>query len=410
LRRKEIIMKSPLIPVILLVLALPAAAGARTWLIEDDGSGDAPTIQAGIDSAAAADTVLLADGTYTGAGNRDIDFKGKAIVVRSQSGNCNLCVIDCEASGGDQHTGFIFDSGEDTTSVLEGVTVMGGYREDGGGVACYYCSPKFNACCFTGNAATQIGGVFDMINSTAIINNCLFLSNEATAGGAIYTDHCSITLSGCTFNSNTASGNGGALYLHANTPTLVDCTISNNSGLRGGGMYLDGGCSASIAYCKFYENEAQYMGGGMRCSNASPTLENCTFACDSSAWGGAAVDLASGDEPGFTNVLIAFSRTGKAIECEGSGAGIGFACCNIYGNEGGDWVGCIAVHAGLNGNMSSDPRFCDLPSGDVHVESCSPCLAGNNTCGVDIGSGGSGCGCGEATEPTTWGGVKALYR
>lgn len=405
-------MKFPLIRIILLILilVLPAAAGARSWLIEDDGSGDAPTIQAGIDSAAAADTVLLANGTYTGAGNRDIDFEGKAIVVRSQSGDCNQCVIDCEASAADPHVGFIFDSGEDTTSVLEGVTVLGGYRDDGGGVACYYSSPKFSACCFTGNEATQIGGVFDIINSTAIIRNCLFLSNQATAGGAIYAANSPIKLDGCTFNSNTAGNSGGALYLHAGTPVIVECDISNNSGSSGGGMYLDGGCNASITYCEFYENEVQNEGGGIMCSNASPTLENCTFACDSSGSGGAAVHIGSADTPGFTNVLISFSRTGKAVDCDGSGAGVGFACCNIYGNEGGDWVGCIAVHADLNGNMSEDPLFCDIPSGNLYVEECSPCLAANNTCGADIGLRGAGCGCGEATEPTTWGGVKALYR
>lgn len=40
---------------------------ARTWHIRSDGTGDAATIQAGVDSAGVGDTVLVAPGTYTGS-------------------------------------------------------------------------------------------------------------------------------------------------------------------------------------------------------------------------------------------------------------------------------------------------------------------------------------------------------
>jgi hypothetical protein len=78
---------------------------AHTWHILPDGAGSAPAIQAGIDSSADGDTVLLANGTFSGSGNRNIRYRGKAVVVRSESGNPALCIVDCAGLS----RGFIFD-------------------------------------------------------------------------------------------------------------------------------------------------------------------------------------------------------------------------------------------------------------------------------------------------------------
>jgi len=73
---------------------------AKTITVDDDGPADFNNIQAAISDANDGDTVLVKDGRYTGTGNRDIDFRGKAITVRSENGPEN-CIIDCNGTEGD---------------------------------------------------------------------------------------------------------------------------------------------------------------------------------------------------------------------------------------------------------------------------------------------------------------------
>ncbi|HPM24910.1 MAG TPA: hypothetical protein PLP66_13465, partial [Phycisphaerae bacterium] len=99
------------------VVALCVASAAAT---ERYVPAQYVTIQGAIDACVAGDEVIIADGTYTGAGNKNLDFKGLAITVRSASGDPATCIIDCEGSG----RGFYFHSGETAESAVRGLTIQ----------------------------------------------------------------------------------------------------------------------------------------------------------------------------------------------------------------------------------------------------------------------------------------------
>src|SRR5262249_19509425 len=139
--------------------ALLLSAGQSPMLAEDiHVPADQPTIQAGIDAAAESDVVILADATYTGSGNKNLDFHGKAITVRSESNDPRRCLIDCQQDG----RGFSCHRGETAASTLSGLTIQNGQVSDaGGGIYCSNSSPTVKNCIFRGNSvptSTDLSG------------------------------------------------------------------------------------------------------------------------------------------------------------------------------------------------------------------------------------------------------------
>jgi predicted outer membrane repeat protein len=142
-----------LFPLVLCGKSAPAA----TYRVAPDGSGDYPTIQAAIEAARPGDIVELLDGTFTGAGNRDLSYRGKAITVRSLHGNPRLCVIDCQQAA----RGLTLNQGEGPGSILRGVTIANGTNiAGGGGASLSGTSPTFINCVFQGNSAPTGGAIY----------------------------------------------------------------------------------------------------------------------------------------------------------------------------------------------------------------------------------------------------------
>ena len=134
--------------------------------------GEYPTIQEGIDATVDGDTVLVADGTYTRDGNKNLDYNGKAITVKSENG-ADETIIDCEGDG----RGFYFHSEEGLDSILEGFTIQNGSAEEGGGIYCNSSSPTITNCTIERNTASGFlgdgGGIFCKTTVFIIVGEAL---------------------------------------------------------------------------------------------------------------------------------------------------------------------------------------------------------------------------------------------
>jgi len=281
-----------------LLLMVSTAAGGTIY-VDDDGPADFNNIQAGINDSIDGDIIIVNPGTYTGYGNRDIDFLGKAITVRSTDPNdLNIVattIIDCNGTETEPHRGFYFHTGEDANSILAGITIINGYapsswpanRSRGGAIYCYTSNPTLTNCIFSNNSAGYGGGVSNEY-CNPILTNCIFSGNSADyfGGGMGNNNYCNPTLINCIFNSNSAGTYGGGMDNNDSSyPTLTNCTFNNNSANYGGGISNDES-NLILINCVFNGNFSNSRGGGMSNSDSSPTLINCIFNGNFSNSGG----------------------------------------------------------------------------------------------------------------------------
>ena len=300
--------------------------------------GDCGTIQEALDFALDGTEVVVADGTYTGSGNKNLEYHGKAIWVVSENG-ADFTVIDCENDG----RAVYFHLGDGVDAGLAGFTVTNGSIIDGngGGILCDDSNPTISRCTITMNRAEDDGGGIYCEYSDPTINECTITSNSAgDDGGGFYCFFSNPKISRCTISKNTASAGGGVDCGFLNSPIITNCTITGNSGEYGGGIYCGSSCSSIVTNCTLSENTAFKMGGGIYCGYSSPTVTNCIL------WKNEPHEIYAHS----ATLIITYS----AIE--------------------GGWEG--------EGNIDSDPLFIDPGNENFHLQFDSPCIDSGTDCGV----------------------------
>ena len=242
-----------------------------------------PTIQAAIDAARQSDTVLVADGTYTGPGNRDLDFGGKAIIVRSENGPGG-CIIQPQGDPLEPHRGFNFHSGETAAAVVEGFTITGGYELAGGAIFCDQAGPTIRNCVLFNNGAGRGAGLYCR-NSSPTLIECLISQNAGRRGAGVCLYWSNPTFVDCSISDNVGGDalvgdDGGGVFCYSSSPTFEGCHIAGNqvlgpsSASRGGGIYCYYFSDITLNRCTLEGNRAN-EGGGLYCERATATLTGC---------------------------------------------------------------------------------------------------------------------------------------
>ncbi len=359
-------------------IAVAHGVSARAATIEVPA--DFPTIQAAIDVSVSGDVVLVAPGTYSGAGNRDLDPGIRNIEIVGAHGP-ELTFIDCEGSG----RALWVHGGQSIDMKLEGFTIRNGlhdgggvYVENGSFITIREC--RFENCQGTGpSGVAAVRGQGDLVD--VVFEDCSNLT-------AIYVlQWRGGRITRCRVEPNEVSPPlAGAILEDLGAQSL----LVEDSVFRGrfaGSTLVPSGSGLTVRRCEFISEGAEAPSLYIAFQGSTLAVEECT------AVGNVDIDRS-------TTGSITFDRSilgGGCGEVQGPDFDPVVLVCCAYDPAAASGL----IHA-FGPQVLEDPGFCAVACSDVggnhELRSDSPCLPENNICGVQIGAYGEGCAV-ATTEP-----------
>ncbi len=349
-------------------------------------------IQDAIGHTIPGDEVIVVPGTYSGPGNRDIDFAGRGITLRSTVPDdpavVESTIIDCESKG----RGLYFHSGETRHALVDGLTIRNGLASvgstpgstRGAGIFCKNSSPTIRNCvitqCLTGSALPYHyggGGLF-CLSSSPLIDNCTISANFSyNYGGGVYAyEDSHLVLRGCTITDNVSFGGGGVacgLDSHVN---ITNCTIAYNTagiGGLGGALALYASSEAHVTSSAFLRNTAGSAGGTIHATYGSLlTIHDSTIA-GNFAEGVPSVILVGGSVGTLANTIL-WDDADVAQLLVGQSSDVTVAYSNVWGGEQAILLDPQGTLNWGQGNIDLEPMFADDDTDDYSLTDDSPCV------------------------------------
>ncbi len=410
---------------LIILLIVTISAHARILNVPDDFE----TVQAGIDAAEDADTVLVQPGWYT----ENIDFLRKEITVAStyildpDENIINETII----AGGGRDCVVRIEEGENTPTltgftIRDGVADLGagisvrrtdarlshlvvsdnvaeGDHGSGGGIFLQECAPILrnlrvlhnraqssaglrcsdvsiiieDVTIFGNRAENSTGGISLSVNDNDphVLNRIEVIENSATRRGGmrISSDEVNITLNNCIISGNTSGQDEIVSISNRGNTIFNNCIFTHNVSENEGVLCLDGNSNATFNYCSITDNISATKGALYITSGSDVVINYCTIANNLSEETGG-IYMRSDNSLTVNNSIIYGNTPNQAYFHRDQ------EFCQIrYSDIQDGQEGIIfrnddfEVDFGEN-CIELDPMFIDPENSDYHLSDESPCL------------------------------------